>query len=174
MNEMPETNSTDQIFPQTSGTFVIAGVRPRYAAAIEVITHSSAHVMPYSGSSAVISAPIADTLYCAYYSREVLANGWEPCDQPSASAYLPFRFSFLRQVDLPNGGKFLIQRHAFREPVWRTIVTDDPETHVVSVADGDTHALSLVLAEVLQAAGVPRETIAKCTLAVSESLTAAN
>lgn len=45
----------------------------------------------------------ARSFWCAFYGRTVLANGWEPFDQPRAAAYMPFRFADFDRVVLENG-----------------------------------------------------------------------
>lgn len=50
------------------------------------------------------------SLWCAHYGPVVLANRWQPYDQPSAAAYMPWPFAEFERVSVGNGGDVLVQR----------------------------------------------------------------
>ena len=47
--------------------------------------------------------------YVAYHAPAVVENGWEPYDQPSSAAYLPFALSACLNVRC-GGGRVLVRR----------------------------------------------------------------
>lgn len=51
-----------------------------------------------------------DGRWVAYYGPGVLANGWQPCDQPERDAYMPVTFDRLDRTDLPGGGAFFVEK----------------------------------------------------------------
>ena len=52
-------------------------------------------------------------VWWAYYGPSILANGWEPFDQPSR-AYMPYRFADFFRVNLANGGAFFMMKKLHR------------------------------------------------------------
>lgn len=50
-------------------------------------------------------------LWIAFHSNEIIANGWQPYDQPEAAAYVPLGRERLHQIDCP-GGILLIESEA--------------------------------------------------------------
>lgn len=48
--------------------------------------------------------------WIAYWPAGVVANEWQPYDQPGSSAYVPLRFDRMDRVDLPNGGCVLVSK----------------------------------------------------------------
>ena len=57
--------------------------------------------------------------YVAFYSPPVLANGWQPYDQPSPAAYLPFAFADSARETVRGGGQVLVQRAPARGMIGR-------------------------------------------------------
>jgi|SRR5580704_6337507 hypothetical protein len=49
--------------------------------------------------------------WCAYYGSQILANGWEPFDQPTPASYMPCRYGAFEVRRLDGGAALLIERH---------------------------------------------------------------
>ena len=60
--------------------------------------------------TAVLTAREATIVWIAFYSQEVLRNGWQPFDQPVSSAYLPIGYQDLDHTRLGDGGALLFQK----------------------------------------------------------------
>lgn len=75
-----------------------------YACCIEVVTqeHGTRSLGRRDGTMSRV--------YIAYYSPAVLANGWQPFDQPSLGAYMPLPFADFVREDVEGGGSVLVQR----------------------------------------------------------------
>ena len=170
----PSAFQTSASLPEAlaAGVLLIADIKPRYAAVIEIIAHGGAEVRTVPNASSIVSAPTGDTFYCAYYAPDVFANPWEPCDQSIAAAYMPLRYSLLDLLPLKNGGAFLVQRRPFHERIWRNVVADDHETRIVSVDRHDVSAVVDVVEALLCEAGVPADEITRCVNAVYEQVSA--
>lgn len=168
MSATRTTVSTDHSL--AAGVLLIADIKPRYAAVIEVISHDGAELRRLQSSATVVTCPDADTFYCAYYAAAVTANPWEPCDQSVAAAYMPLRYSGLERWSLQNGGAFLLQRQPFHERVWRNVVDDDHETRVITLECSAPLDVMTTIQALLREAGVPDSELPICAEAVSSRL----
>jgi hypothetical protein len=153
---------------------MIADIKPRYASVIEIISHEGAILRQLPNSSAIVTSREADIFYCAYYTADVVANEWDPCDQSVAAAYMPLRYSFLNVWPLENGGTFLVQRRRFHDCIWRNIVGDDYATRLVTLDRANPARIAEAIESLLHEAGVPSDEVGRCTAAVCDRLLAAN
>src|ERR1043166_4304482 len=84
------------------GVAVLAAERAGRSVAGEVIAFHDAALSPH-GRTTVFETDDAASIRFAFYGNEVLANGWQPCDQPSPAAYLPMRYSALDRYSTADG-----------------------------------------------------------------------
>ena len=77
------------------------GLQPRVAMALRVVWHSGASLEQSPGNAwrCSFTAP-ARCLWVGWYSSQVLANGWEPFDQPHPAAYVPLGYRHLSLAKL--------------------------------------------------------------------------
>ena len=106
------------------GLAVVAAERPGRSIAGEVIAFHDA-ALSQRGRTTVFETEDAASIRFAFYGDEVLANGWQPCDQPSPAAYLPMRYAALDRYSTADGA-ILIEREPVRRQVWRELVSDPP------------------------------------------------
>lgn len=154
----------------SAGVLIIADIKPRYAGVIEIISHDGAELRRLANSSTIVTSSAADTFYCAYYTADVAANEWEPCDQSVAAAYMPLRYSLLNSWLLQNGGAFLVQRHPFHERVWRNVVGDDHATRLLTLDRTNPCGIAQAVETLLREAGVPDDDLPRCAAAVCDRL----
>lgn len=167
----PADGSTFDVPP---GVIVVATAKPRYAAVLEVIRHDGASIRTTRDGLALISCEVGVKRRFAYYSSEVLINGWEPCDQPSPAAYLPLRYAALDRIDLAVDGVLLIERHPLRECVWRTVPADGDDTTVVLLREFAADDLRNAVGDVLRSVELPASALQHCAAAVSDALAVTN
>jgi len=106
------------------GLAVVAAECAGRSIAGEVIAFQAAALSPH-GRTTLFETDDAASIRFAFYANEVLANGWQPCDQPSPAAYLPMRYSALDRYSTPEGA-ILIEREPVRRQVWRELIADPP------------------------------------------------
>ena len=106
------------------GLAVVTAERAGRSIAGEVIAFQDAALSQH-GRTTVFETDHAASIRFALYGNEVLANGWQPCDQPSPAAYLPMRYAALDRYSTADGA-ILIEREPVRRQVWRELVADPP------------------------------------------------
>jgi len=106
------------------GLAILSAERAGCSIAGEVIAFHGA-ALSQRDRSAVFETEDAASIRFAFYGRDVLANGWQPCDQPSPAAYLPLRYSALDLYSTPDGA-ILVEREPVRRQVWRQLIADPP------------------------------------------------
>ena len=173
MNAPATASSSGSAF-LAAGILMIADIKPRYAAVIEVIAHEGAEIRKLDDFSTVVTSPVATTFYCAYYGTDVSTNRWDPCDQAVAAAYMPLRYGLLDSRVLEDGGTFLLQKHAAHERVWRNVVGDDHEVRLVTIDRHDPIGVAQAVARLLREAGVPAGSVHQCAGAVQDHLGSLN
>lgn len=90
-------------------------------------------------------APLS--FWCAYYGTSILANGWQPYDQPTASAYMPWPFAEFEKLPISSGGVLLLQRAPRHSRAVLGIARSDVPSvarRPASVETAEAHVLDLV------------------------------
>lgn len=93
------------------GILVIGNIQPGIAAAIRIVRHSGATITrSLEGRVNLQFVGTASSRWAGWYSSAIVANGWQPYDQPDVAAYVPFGWDGLVKQGLHDGGV------VFRQP----------------------------------------------------------
>ena len=111
-------------FEHEAGAVLEAAMRDGVSAVVRLTLHRGLRFRPAGSETLLLDADGAIVFWCAYYGAAVLANGWEPFDQPSSTAYMPLPYAAFDRINLDDGGVLLIQTSARRETVRRPVVDD--------------------------------------------------
>lgn len=90
----------------------------------------------------------ASACWMGWYSTRILANGWEPYDQPHPAAYASVGFRKLRTLDLAEHGRLF--RQMYSEPVHKLLVAE--ATRLVTCS---RDSIREEIATVLRVLGLP-------------------
>lgn len=101
------------------------------SATFRIIRHrgAMAHNAP-SGLRKLFFAEMS-MLRGAIYTERVIANGWEPHQQPAPCAYLPLTWSDLQLAGRSNGRRMYLAREASSGPMTLFIDSDMPQEHTL-------------------------------------------
>jgi hypothetical protein len=69
------------------------------------------HSMVCRVSGGAVESTAPRGFWCAYYGAQIVANGWEPFDQPTPASYMPCRYTAFEVTRLDGGGVLLVERH---------------------------------------------------------------
>ncbi|HYK02390.1 MAG TPA: hypothetical protein VE974_11595 [Thermoanaerobaculia bacterium] len=106
------------------GLAVVAAERAGRSVAGEVIAFHGAAVSK-RGRATVFESDDAASIRFAFYGSEVLANGWQPYDQPNPAAYIPLGYEALDRYDTDCGAILVEHRRQHRQ-LWRELVEEEP------------------------------------------------
>jgi hypothetical protein len=139
----------EEVHREPAGVLLVGTVHPGVAAVFRAIRHVGAIATRHPGarSTFVFSAsPLAEWL--GWYSSRILANGWQPYDQPDPAAYMPLRYEALVRHEEPGVGVLLRQATPDRP----RSVTGHERAVLVSCSES---SLPDVLRALLSQAGIP-------------------
>lgn len=105
-------------------------------------------------ASARADAPGREVWF-GYYDARILANHWEPHDQPHPCAYLPWSWMDLDKLDVGTQGSFVVQRRP-------TVAGRTTRALATEYTDPSDPRLVRAIEEALTAAGVPCQATARC------------
>jgi hypothetical protein len=135
------------------GALIVATSRHGIAVSFRIIRHGGATVTVYPGNRSNYEfVGQALSQWFGWYSSRILANGWEPYDQPDPAAYLPLRFDALAISEQFGFGVLLRQHRPDR--LVRLVGLNDQQ-----VMNASEEALPTKICELLRAAGVPDERV---------------
>ena len=169
--QSPQNSSSNMIqeIPTGPGTLIDATVQPHYSGVLRLLTHEGATLRINDAKVLLeVYTPEADVTWGAWYSRGILSNGWEPYDQPTQAAYLPFAYSDLVRIDLENAGIFLIQQSPTRETFRTTFQIKSPFRRCESVTARNPKILDDQIRVMLDFMHVPRQHIHRCASEVED------
>src|SRR6188768_3145865 len=104
------------------GLAVVAAERAGRSVAGEVIAFHGAAVSK-RGRATVFESDDAASIRFAFYGNEVLANGWQPYDQPNPAAYIPLGYEALDRYDT-DCGAILVEHRRQNRQLWRELVEE--------------------------------------------------
>jgi len=128
-----------------TGLLIERTVRPGVSGVLRLSVHRGLTLRSAGGARFLAEAPVASTLWCAYYGAAILRRPWEPFDQPAASAYMPLPLRAFEQVATSPNGLLLIQSVPTVAPFCGTVIDDGcwRRSYLVRDPDGSTLAVSL-------------------------------
>ena len=92
------------------GVMLIGRIQRGLAAALRLVRHEGAvgTRLPNGGLGFECASP-ASTQWLGWYSKQIVANGWQPYDQPHGAAYIPVGFGQLATREVSSEGLLLRQ-----------------------------------------------------------------
>jgi hypothetical protein len=92
------------------GVLLVATAEPGLAAVFRLVRHASFRAGASAADlSLLASKEPATAQWFGWYSSSVLANGWQPYDQPHPAAYIPLAFETVGKLELSGGGALVRQ-----------------------------------------------------------------
>src|SRR2546425_8317547 len=82
------------------GIFIAVIARPNVSGVARINSHDGLETTRTGTHTMFIKGSRVKTLWCAYYGPQILANSWQPFDQPSSAAYMPVPYDALAQIEL--------------------------------------------------------------------------
>lgn len=152
--------TNDESTARSSGVFVVATRREGLGGVVRLIEYENGDVRRHDRSAAHLTSSRASILWCARYAPGVLANGWEPYDQPNPSLYMPLRYSALERVEYQAGWTTWVQRRSSCGPLRAELVAREQSGLLVDVPAADEQATRRALARALSWIGFPSERVA--------------
>ena len=152
-----------QLRPEYLGAFVMDGaLEPGRSGVLRLSAcpRLSVKQEPGDDSSLTLIAEGARTLWCAFYTPDVVNNRWEPYDQPGAAAYIPLPFKALDQIAVA-GGVLLLQR-APCDASLRAVLPRGNSHFLEVLSTAGISELQLALQVFLAELAIPRAAQLKC------------
>lgn len=106
------------------GVFVESRVKPYVSSVLCLTIHGGAELSQAGAQSAFVTSASTVTFWCGFYSRSVLARGFQPYDQPAATAHMPLPFTAFERHTFSDTGTLFIERHPRTEQMRRLVVDD--------------------------------------------------
>ena len=96
---------------EQAGLLLVGCIKPGVALTVRICDHAGVVVTPAGATATTFSFPRGSkALWLGWYSTRILANGWEPYDQPNPVAYMPLGFSRMSKFELARSGLLLRER----------------------------------------------------------------
>jgi len=143
------------------GSVLRAVRREGLGGVVRCIAHSGAQVWMRTERACHLAAPRASVLWFARYTASVVANGWEPYDQPNPVTYMPHGYSAFEQVPIEGGDALLIQRHCDHGAIRIGIAIPREDGMLLFVPAEDPEGLAHALDLALSWIGVPPDRISQ-------------
>jgi hypothetical protein len=109
---MPESTARSEagIRLEPAGVLLIGKTQPDVAAVFRIVRHAGATATSSSNRQLRFAfGSAASSQWLGWYSSRILANGWQPYDQPHPAAYIPLGYDHLAKQQLPAHGVLLRQ-----------------------------------------------------------------
>ena len=150
------------------GLAVVASERDGRSVAGEVIAFHGAALSRH-GRGVVFETDDAASIRFAFYGDEVLANGWQPYDQPSPAAYIPLGYEALDRYEVDRGAILVEQRPQHRQ-LWRELLDEEP--HSVYALSSTWHEVAAFIEALACRNGVSAKHAVALTARIHERLLA--
>jgi hypothetical protein len=151
--------------------FVFEGVaKPGESAVFTVAAHDGLIRRTVGDHALFLQSPQAAVLRVAVYSPLVASSGWEPYDQPAASAYMPLPLSAFERHDLPNGGVILVEARPKSQPIHTAVVVVGQHRFCELLNRGDVADIRNRLTSALASFDVPNHAVNWCVDTVERKM----
>lgn len=160
----------DSGFAHDAGFVLECISKPGISAVVRVTAHGGLRIRPAGAGTLFIDTSVALVTCCAYYSAPIVANGWEPFDQPSATAYMPLSYSDFIRVAVASAGVVLVQNEPRKQLVRRPIVDDGLGRRCEFIGAANAARVAEQVCRWLEAVGVPRVCALSCAAELVRSI----
>jgi hypothetical protein len=147
------TEWQQELYELTPGYILLTTIRAGLCGTFTLLSHSGV-VVTKRGQAIRLRGSAVTSLKFAFYSTSVAATGWQPCDQATPAAYLPFRYEALDSF-AAAGGVLLLQKASMTRdtPCDIRAITDGHQRLLIESNVGEEDVVRETLAALLRRAG---------------------
>lgn len=150
---------------------LIGRVDPGVSVVFRIIVYDELNIRDVDRRVRLIVSKNATVFRCAVYSRDVLENGWQPFEQPSACAYMPLAYSDLAEQALSQFGAVLIDQHPRQGEFQEFLVEGDSSR--VTMFDLDRDGTRDILSRMCMSAGMTKQDVNATVKAIEKPVSLA-